>query len=78
VRYCDPGEFGKIVGIDRIPEVKTLREKIELLSNIGITKEWSSDLAKFWMEETPEISGTLYIIYRWSCQALPWKENTTS
>ena len=61
VRYCDPGEFGKIVGIVRIPEVKTLREKFEILSNNGNTKEWSSDLAILWMEETPELSGTLYI-----------------
>ncbi|KPA11732.1 homeodomain-like insertion element (DNA transposition) [Candidatus Magnetomorum sp. HK-1] len=52
VRYCDPCEFGKIVGIDRIPEVKTLREKIEILANNGKSKEWSRDLAVLWMEET--------------------------
>lgn len=27
LRYCPPGEWGKMLGLDRIPEVKTLREK---------------------------------------------------
>lgn len=25
LRYCAPGEWGKLLGLDRIPEVKTLR-----------------------------------------------------
>ena len=32
LRYIPPGEWGKLVGLDRIPEAKTLREKMELLS----------------------------------------------
>ena len=28
LRYTSPGEWGKLLGIDRIPEVKTLRKKI--------------------------------------------------
>jgi len=28
LRYCAPGEWGKLLGLDRIPEVKTIREKI--------------------------------------------------
>jgi len=31
LRYCSPGEWGKILGLDRIPEAKTLRNKIGLL-----------------------------------------------
>ena len=31
LRYEPPGEWGKLLGLDRIPEVRTLREKIELL-----------------------------------------------
>jgi len=30
IRYCDPGEFVRIVGKDRVPEVKTLRQKIKI------------------------------------------------
>ncbi|SBT09073.1 hypothetical protein ACCAA_670013 [Candidatus Accumulibacter aalborgensis] len=32
LRSCAPGEWGKLLGLDRIPEVRTLREKIVLLS----------------------------------------------
>ena len=32
LRYCSPGEWGKLLGLDRIPEAKTLREKIGILS----------------------------------------------
>lgn len=31
VRYQAPGEWGKLLGLDRLPEVKTLREKIAIL-----------------------------------------------
>ncbi|MHC4270570.1 MAG: putative transposase [Planctomycetota bacterium] len=61
VRYCDPGELGKVVGIDRIPEVKTLREKVEYISTHGNPEGWSIELAKFWMEEDPDLAGTLYV-----------------
>ncbi len=32
LRYCAPGEWGKLLGLDRVPEVRTLRQKIRLLS----------------------------------------------
>jgi hypothetical protein len=32
LRYVSPGEWGKILGLDRIPEAKTLREKIGILA----------------------------------------------
>lgn len=28
LRYCAPGEWGKVLGLDRIPEVRTLRQKL--------------------------------------------------
>ena len=61
VRYCDPGELGKLVGLDRIPEAKTLREKIRRLSQDGNPETWSRELAKSWMEEDPTLAGTLYV-----------------
>ncbi len=30
LRYCPPGEWGKLLGLDRVPEVGTLREKLSL------------------------------------------------
>ena len=35
LRYCAPGEWGKLIGLDRIPEVRTLREKIIELTKDG-------------------------------------------
>ncbi len=50
LRYEAPGEWGKLLGLDRIPEVRTLREKVELLcSDPGRAKEWNAQLAKEWM-----------------------------
>jgi hypothetical protein len=31
LRYCGPGEWGKLLGLDHIPEAHTLRNKIQLL-----------------------------------------------
>jgi len=61
VRYCDAGELGKLVGLDRIPEVKTLREKIEHISRHGKAQKWSEELSKSWMEQDPDLAGTLYV-----------------
>jgi hypothetical protein len=32
LRYCAPGEWGKVLGLDRVPEVRTLRHKLAILS----------------------------------------------
>lgn len=62
LRYQAPGEWGKLLGLDRIPEVKTMREKLGLLCNEpGRAQRWSSTLAKEWMAAAPETAGTLYI-----------------
>jgi len=50
VRYQAPGEWGKLLGLDRLPEVKTLRAKIGLLCDQeGKAASWQSQLAKDWM-----------------------------
>ena len=61
VRYLPPGELGKVVGLDRIPEVKTLRDKVGILSNSGNVEEWQNDLSRYWMESSPDLSGYLYV-----------------
>ena len=60
-RYCAPGEWGKLLGIDRIPEVRTLREKIALLSSQGTVEQWSSQLCRDWMKADPEATYALYV-----------------
>lgn len=61
LRYVAPGEWGKLIGLDRIPEVRTLRQKIsELCSQPGRAERWSSLLAKQWMEAEGQSAGVFY------------------
>jgi hypothetical protein len=61
LRYCAPGEWGKILGLDRIPEVRTLRQTIKVLSVGDNPQKWSARLCAEWMDTDPESAGTLYI-----------------
>jgi hypothetical protein len=50
LRYQAPGEWGKLLGLDRIPEVRTLRAKLKLLcQDLGQAMRWNAALAKEWM-----------------------------
>ena len=76
LRFDSPGEWGNILGLDRIPEVKTLRQKIKHLSETGQVSEWGGDLSRQWMESDPESAGTLYVdgnvrVYNGSKTKLP-------
>jgi hypothetical protein len=63
-RYQAPAEWGRMLGLDRLPEVKTLRDKIALLcAQAGRAAQWQSRLAKEWIEgavEGPDL-GLFYI-----------------
>lgn len=61
LRYCAPGEWGCLLGLDRIPEVRTLREKIQLLSSQGSIEQWSSELCQSWMDGEPNTAHALYV-----------------
>ena len=55
------GELGKVIGLDRIPEVKTLRTRIAQFCQKANIDKWGMTLSKNWMEESPELSAVLYI-----------------
>ena len=59
LKLCKPGEFGKIIGLDRVPEVKCLRGKIEEIVEQNKAKEFSSILAQGWISD--EQSAYFYI-----------------
>jgi hypothetical protein len=61
LRYCAPGEWGKLLGLDRIPEARTLRIKVQALSEDNQAKSWSAEMCSYWMESAPEQAGVLYI-----------------
>jgi len=60
LRYHAPGEWGKVLGLDRAPEVKTVRKKIALLAQPEPVALWSKQLSQDWMEADPEAAGVLY------------------
>lgn len=61
LRNTPPGEFGKVIGLDRVPEVRTLREKITVMAHTGDPMAWMQELSKSWMESDPTEAGYLYI-----------------
>jgi len=61
LRHVPPGEFGKVIGLDRVPEVRTLREKITQLASTGNPEGWMKELTKTWMESDPDEAGYLYV-----------------
>jgi prepilin-type processing-associated H-X9-DG protein len=58
LRYCAPGQWGKLLGLDR---VRTLREKLAHLSQQSTAIAWSAALCKEWMQGAPEQAQVLYV-----------------
>jgi hypothetical protein len=76
LRYCAPGEWGKLIGLDRIPEVRTLRDKLKALSHDGLPEKWGAYLCRKWMQSDTQASGVFYIdghvrVYNGSQTKLP-------
>jgi len=61
LRYGAPGEWGNLIGLDRIPEARTLRAKLQLISDEKKAQQWSNELCQYWMDNSPEQAGILYI-----------------
>jgi prepilin-type processing-associated H-X9-DG protein len=62
LRYYAPGEWGKVVlGIDRAPEVRTLRLKLKHLANQEQAFAWSAELCKEWVAQAPQEATVLYV-----------------
>jgi len=61
LQYHPAGEWGKLVGLDRIPEVRTMREKVKVLAQPKEVSEWGRTLTREWMEQEPEAVGFLYV-----------------
>ncbi len=61
LRGRSPGEFGKLLGLDRIPEVRCLRMKMDALSSGDAAEKWAVHLSADWLKTDPEAIGSLYI-----------------
>jgi transposase len=56
-----PGELGMLLGLDRAPEVKTLRRKLWELAAQRQATHFSQRLAERWVHEQADALGLLYI-----------------
>ena len=77
LRYAAPGEWGNLLGLDRVPEVRTLRAKLELLCReAGRAVRWHTALAREWMAR-PSASDLVFYadghvrVYHGDLTALP-------
>jgi hypothetical protein len=76
LRYHAPGEWGKLLGVDRAPEVRTIRSKLKHLADQEHAFSWSAELCEDWMAEAPEDAAVLYIdghvrVYHGTTKTLP-------
>jgi hypothetical protein len=76
LQYQPPGEFGKLLGLDRVPEVRCLRRKLAALSLDDGPQKWAGLLSRDWLEAAPELAGALYVdghvrLYHGRLTALP-------
>ncbi len=56
-----PGEFGAVLGLDRAPEIRTARRKLQELAQRELASQFAAELARRWAEEDPGALGFLYI-----------------
>jgi prepilin-type processing-associated H-X9-DG protein len=57
----DPVALGRVLGLDRAPEVKTIRRKIGLLAAAGTAGDWITAMARRHVDTRPEQAAVLYV-----------------
>lgn len=76
LQFQPPGELGKLLGLDRVPEVRCLRQKLAALSIDDGPQKWAGLLSQDWLKAEPELAGALYVdghvrLYHGDLTALP-------
>jgi hypothetical protein len=61
LKEFSPGELGRIVGLDRMPEVKTLRRKLARLAALKGSYQLGYQIAQQRIAERGKVLGFLYI-----------------
>lgn len=56
-----PGELGILLGLDRVPEVKTLRRKLAELGGQQRAAQLAGALTAQWAQDKPDALGVLYV-----------------
>ena len=64
LRYLPAGELGNLLGLDRVPEVRTLREKLKVLcSEVGRAARWNAALAQDWIGQQQAVHPASMAFY---------------
>jgi transposase len=61
LKEYSPGELGRLVGLDRMPEVKTLRRKLARLASLKGSYQLGRQIARQRVAERGKVLGFLYI-----------------
>lgn len=61
LKRCNPGELGIVLGLDRAPEVKTLRKKLKEMGLCNKAGEFISFLSNRWAHQNKDVIGFAYI-----------------
>lgn len=56
-----PGELGKLLGLDRVPEAKCMRLNVKAISNQEKAQEWNQELTQQWLGNQDEEETLFYI-----------------
>ena len=57
LRHISPGEFGKLLGLDRIPEARCLRTRLKQIIQQNKSEQWGMTQANKWDDQPKYNSG---------------------
>jgi prepilin-type processing-associated H-X9-DG protein len=57
----DPAAFGRLLGLDRAPEVKTLRRRLTRLAAHHCAEQLGAELARLRVDQRGHLMGFLYV-----------------
>jgi hypothetical protein len=61
LKQCKPGELGRVMGLDRVPEVKCLRQRLHHLTQQQQSRTLNNLLIDHWYKDTTDDGQFLYI-----------------
>ena len=61
LKNCKPGELGKVLGLDRVPEVKCLRNKIKQIVAYKKANEFNHAVSEVWIGEQDKEAMFFYV-----------------
>ena len=61
LKEYDPQTLGRVLGLDRAPEIKTVRRKLTRLASYHKAEQLAAELARLRVEERGQLLGFLYV-----------------